>query len=71
MFGNMVRCLPELEAEILGHAPAVHALCNKIGSQPSLARYVADEERKYGKLYCGGQIEESIRKMLRMDAVTR
>jgi len=26
------------------------------------------EEEKYGKLYCGGQIEQSIRKMLAMDA---
>jgi len=26
------------------------------------------EEEKYGKHYCGGQIEQSIRKMLAMDA---
>jgi glutathione S-transferase len=68
LFGNMTRCLPELEADLLAHAPGIHALCREIGSRPSLARYVADEERKYGKLYCGGQIEASIRKMLQMDA---
>ena len=68
LFGNMTRCLPELEADLLNHAPGIRSLCQRIGSQPSLAKYVADEERDYGKLYCGGQIEKSIRKMLEMDA---
>jgi glutathione S-transferase len=67
LFGNMIRCLPELEADILAHAPETHALCLKIGSQSSLAEYVSEEEKKYGKLYCGGQIEASIRKMLAQD----
>ncbi|MEJ2161360.1 MAG: glutathione S-transferase family protein [Chromatiales bacterium] len=66
--GNMTRCLPELEADLLDHAPGVHALCQTVESKPSLAQFVADQERKYGKLYCGGQIEKSIRKMLEMDA---
>jgi len=68
LFGNMIRCLPDLEADILSHAPGIHALCQKIGSQSSLAEYVSLEEQKYGKLYCGGQIEKSIRKMLAQDA---
>lgn len=68
LFGNMVRCLPELEADLLDHGPGIHSLCQKIGSQPSLAERVGLEERTYGKLYCGGQIEKSIRKMLQMDA---
>jgi glutathione S-transferase len=68
LFGNMVRCLPELEADLLSHAPGIHALCKSIGAEPSLAQYVAEQELKYGKLYCGGQIEKSIRKMLEMDA---
>ena len=68
LFGNMIRCLPELEADVLDRAPGIHALCLGIGSKPSLARFVADEEQQYGKLYCGGQIEKSIRRMLAMDA---
>jgi glutathione S-transferase len=70
LFGNMTRCLPELEADVLSRAPGIHALCQKIGSEPSLARFVAGQERQYGKLYCGGQIEKSIRNMLEMDATT-
>jgi glutathione S-transferase len=68
LFGNMMRCLPELEADVLSHAPGIHALCKRIGAEPSLARYIADQELEYGKLYCGGQIEKSIRKMLEMDS---
>jgi glutathione S-transferase len=68
LFGNMIRCLPELEGDIFTYAPGIHALCQKIGSKPSLADYVAREEQDYGKVYCGGQIEESIRKMLELDA---
>ncbi len=68
LFGNMTRCLPDLEADLAEGAPGVHAHCQAIGSQPTLKRYVAVQEEQYGKLYCGGQIEQSIRKMLRMDA---
>ena len=68
LFGNMTRCLPELDPDVLAHAPGIHAFCRNIGSTPSLAEYVADEERRYGDLYCGGQIEASIRTMLAMDA---
>ncbi len=68
LFGNMTRCLPELEQDLLTHAPGIHAHCQRIGSQPSLAEYVAGEEKKYGKLYCGGYIEKSIRRMLETDA---
>ena len=68
LFGNMTRCLPELDADLLKNARGIHSLCQSIGSQPSLAKYVAGEQQKYGKLYCGGQIEKSIRKMLEMDA---
>lgn len=68
LFGNMIRCLPDLEPDLLNRAPGIHGLCERIGSNPSLARFVAGQERQYGKLYCGGQIEQSIREMLKADA---
>ena len=68
LFGNMIRCLPDLEGDIEASAPGVLALCQDIGGQPSLAEYVAGEEERYGQIYCGGQIEASIRRMLDMDA---
>jgi glutathione S-transferase len=68
LFGNMIRCLPELEADVLTHAPGIHALCRSIGAQASLSDYVARQQHQYGDLYCGGQIEQSIRKMLALDS---
>ncbi len=70
LFGNMTRCLTELDADIERRAPGVHALCRRIGSSASLSAFVAKQDREYGKLYCGGHIEESIRKMLAMDAAS-
>ncbi|MCG8669314.1 MAG: glutathione S-transferase family protein [Pseudomonadales bacterium] len=67
LFGNMIRCLPELEMDLLINAPGIHAHCRRIGSKPSLANFVANEELEYGNLYCGGQIEQSIREMLALD----
>ena len=68
LLGNMTRCLPQLDVDVADHAPAIHALCRTIGSTPSVAGYVAEQEEKYGDAYCGGQIERSIRRMLEMDA---
>ncbi len=68
LFGNMMRCLPELEADVRTHAPGIHALCEKIGARPSLAAFVARQEHDYGKTYCGGYIEKSLRRMLFLDA---
>ena len=68
LFGNMTRCLPPLAADLRQGAPGIDALCKRIVSKPSLASFVADQEQRYGDLYCGGQIERSIRSMLEMDA---
>lgn len=67
LFGNMVRCLPELENDLRQHAPNVHQLCQTLSESPSLAKAVAFDEQRGGKTYCGGQIEKSIREMLDAD----
>ena len=68
LFGNMTRCLPELAPDLKQHAPGVHQFCQAFGAQPSIAQCVAWQQEQYGSLYCGGQIEQSIRKMLAADA---
>ncbi|MEM1173614.1 MAG: glutathione S-transferase family protein [Pseudomonadota bacterium] len=70
LFGNMTRCLPELDDDVARHAPGIYAHCERIASRPSLARFVAGQERTYGKLYCGGHIEDSIRAMLAADSAS-
>ena len=67
LFGNMIRCLEELEPDLKRHAPNVYALCEQIGKTPSLTAFIASEEEKYGKSYCMGQIEKSIRAQLSLD----
>ncbi|MDD1780752.1 glutathione S-transferase family protein [Enterovibrio sp. ZSDZ35] len=67
LFGNMVRCFPELEPDLQKYAPNVYTHCKTISREPSLASLVDEQERMYGKLYCGGQIENSIRDMLALD----
>ena len=68
LFGNMIRCLPELEPDLLKHAPNIHELCLRIGAQPPLAKFIEEEASLYEDLYCGGQIEASIREMLALDS---
>ncbi|MDJ0684814.1 MAG: glutathione S-transferase family protein [Alphaproteobacteria bacterium] len=68
LFGNMVRCLPDLASDLARQAPRLCAQCLEIGSAPSVAAYVAEQEKKFGLSYCGGQIEQSIRDQLRLDA---
>ena len=57
LFGNMIRCLPALEADIQTHAPQVYRLCQELGAQqlPHLRRHlakrahrVATEQVQYG-----------------------
>jgi glutathione S-transferase len=67
LFGNMIRCLPQLQEDLLKHAPKVFHLCEKMMSIPQLSRYITNQEKKYKKRYCGGYIEESIKKMLTLD----
>ncbi len=68
LFGNMMRCLPELEPDVIAAAPKIHLLCSQISAKPSLAEFIKSEDERYGKLYCGGQIEASIRAMLEQDS---
>ncbi|MEM9302249.1 MAG: glutathione S-transferase family protein [Pseudomonadota bacterium] len=67
LFGNMTRCLPELAPDLLRSAPGIGALCQRIGAKPSMARRVRSDQERFGQLYCGGQIEASIRSMLALD----
>ncbi|MEM9401903.1 MAG: glutathione S-transferase family protein [Pseudomonadota bacterium] len=71
LFGTLIRCLPQLESDILEHAPGIHALCERIGATPSLRRCVARQRENYGELYCGGLIEKLLRAMLADDESER
>ena len=62
----MVRCLPQLRADLDTHAPVCVALVNRLAeSVPQLAK-LRDEALPEGGVYCGGQIEASLRSMLEL-----
>lgn len=68
LFGPLMRCLPALEPDVQRHAPKLHAHCGRIGAHRPLAAYITAEQTTYGDTYCAGQIEQSIRTMLALDA---
>lgn len=62
---TMERCLPELSADLRQHAPAVMALCDRLGEESEgLKALSAAQAEEMGTTYCGGEEEESIRAML-------
>ena len=67
LWGTMIRCIPELSVDFQKHSPNLFALCQRIASRPNIQKFVESQSRRYGNLYCGGQIEKSIRRMLEQD----
>lgn len=64
LFGTMIYCLPELETDLKKKAPAIHGLCHRIETRPRIKAFLARQREEYGFVYCGGQIERSIREAL-------
>ncbi len=64
LWGTMIRCLPKLSVDFQKHSPYVFALCQRIASRPNIQKFLEFQSQRYGNLYCGGQIEKSIRSML-------
>ena len=64
LWGTMVRCLPQLSVDFDRHAPCVFALCQRIANRPNVQELLESQSQSYGDMYCGGQIEKSIRSML-------
>ena len=68
LFGTMARCLKPLAEDFAERAPLVAALVARIEAEPSVRQYIARQKAEHGDLYCGGQIEQSIREMLGEDS---
>jgi glutathione S-transferase len=61
LLATLERSVPELSPLMRTHAPRVMALCDRLGSNPGL---VALFQRMPERPYCGGMIEESLRKVI-------
>lgn len=67
LFSTMMRCLPSLQESFINSAPMVANLCTRIEQNPRIQSFILRQSSTLGLLYCGGQIEGSIRKMLEKD----
>jgi glutathione S-transferase len=64
LWGTMGECFPKLAAMLKRTAPMTAALTERIGALPALAKLAAQAKEDYGDAYCGGKIEQSLRKVV-------
>lgn len=62
---TIVDKLPALRAPVARHAPNVLALSNRVAATPAIAALRAEQTRQWGDVWCEGQIEDSLRSVLR------
>jgi glutathione S-transferase len=64
LFATMERCLPGLSPCLRQNAPLVMSVCDRISQNPGIKKLTQIQTAEYGDLYCGGDIEKSIRRVL-------
>lgn len=64
LFGTLVYSFPELEDDLQQAAPHIAELCQRIEARPAIKDFLIKQREEYGRGYCGGQIERSLRKMI-------
>jgi glutathione S-transferase len=64
LFGTLVHCFPELADDLSLHAPHIAKLTQRVEARPRIQAFLAQQCKIYGNTYCGGQIEQSLRKMI-------
>lgn len=65
LWSTMSERFPKIETIFKKTAPMTAALARRISDLPPLAKLSAKAMQDYGEAYCGGQIEASLRKVLR------
>jgi glutathione S-transferase len=64
LWSTMADRFPKLAALLEDTAPMTAALSRRVSALPPLAKLAAKARHDYGDVYCGGQIEASLRKVL-------
>jgi glutathione S-transferase len=65
LWSTMTDRFPKIEAILKEAAPMTAALVRRVADLPVLAKLAAKARDDYGDAYCGGQIEASLRKVLK------
>lgn len=68
LWATMGDRFPDLAALLRQTAPHTAALTRRMQAWPALARLSRDSREAYGDVWCGGQIEASLRKVLESSA---
>lgn len=64
LFATMERCLSGLSSILRQNAPVVMSVCDRISQNSGIIQLVNKQTDAHGELYCGGEIEKSIRSVL-------
>ncbi|MGZ3787365.1 MAG: glutathione S-transferase [Bacteriovorax sp.] len=64
LFGTMIYSFPELKNDFKKNAPHVSDLCERIEARPMIKPFLEKQREKYGRTYCGGKIEKSLREVI-------
>ncbi|SHF92728.1 glutathione S-transferase [Microbulbifer donghaiensis] len=64
LFGTMVYSFPQLNEDLQENAPHIASLCQRVEARPAIKGFLDAQRGQYGNGYCGGQIEQSLRKMI-------
>lgn len=64
LWGTMTACFPSLRRLLDGHAPAVAQLVDRIGALPAQTALRKRTEEAFGEVWCGGEIEASLRAVI-------
>jgi len=65
LWSTMADRFPKIGTILEASAPMTAALTRRVAGLPPLVKLAAKARRDYGDAYCGGQIEASLRKVLR------
>jgi glutathione S-transferase len=63
LLGPILHTFPKMKSDINAHAPYILALCQRVESRPQIAALLQNQRSEWGDIYCGGEIEKSLRKM--------
>jgi glutathione S-transferase len=65
LWSTMIDRFPKLQTILMEAAPMTLALTQRVANLPHLTKLAAKAREDYGDAYCGGQIEASLRKVLK------
>jgi glutathione S-transferase len=65
LWSTMIERFPEIGTMLKSAAPRIAGLTTRVAALPPLAKLAAKAKEDYGETWCGGEIEKSLRKVLK------